>query len=217
MNIIFDLDGTLIDSSYRMYVLFREMIPGCDLSYKEYWDLKRSKHSHQCLIEKRYPDVNYLEFNNKWLSRIESRRLLKLDNNYEDTIEVLTALYGRYPIILFTARQCRANLIWELDMLELSRFFSEIYVTENLVSKGDLLSHIVSKSDNEEYIYVTDMGSDIVNGNSLDCITIAITHGFMDRASLTEYRPRYVIDNLSDLLPLINRRKSMSNRQCVCK
>ena len=36
---IFDLDGTLIDSSERMYKLFCELIPQTNLTKEEYWNL----------------------------------------------------------------------------------------------------------------------------------------------------------------------------------
>ena len=142
MNLIFDLDGTLIDASDRMYTLFRELVPACKLSCEEYWDLKRSKHNHQYLIEKNHPKINYCEFHQRWLSLIEERRWLELDKVYEDTIAVLTGLYGTYRMILLTARQSRRNLLWETERLGLSGYFSEIYVTENLLSKEELQSHM---------------------------------------------------------------------------
>ena len=58
MIFIFDLDGTLIDSSERMYMLFCELVPECKLSKNEYWDYKRDKVNHKVLLERLYADIN---------------------------------------------------------------------------------------------------------------------------------------------------------------
>ena len=60
---IFDLDGTIIDSSERMYRLFCKLVPQCRLTKEEYWEYKRNKGNHKKLIETKYPEVDFYEFN----------------------------------------------------------------------------------------------------------------------------------------------------------
>ena len=67
MNIFFDLDGTLVDASERLYCLFCDLIPECTFTKEEYWDLKRNKINHQKILEKYFPQYNFSEFNFKWL------------------------------------------------------------------------------------------------------------------------------------------------------
>ena len=69
--IIFDLDGTLIDSSERMYRLFQDLVPESTFSKEEYWKLKRNKINHKVLLQMYFPDMDFEEFNKKWLSLIE--------------------------------------------------------------------------------------------------------------------------------------------------
>ena len=71
MIYIFDLDGTLIDSSERMYRLFCDLIPACSLTKNEYWNYKRNKINHKKLIEMLYPQVSFEEFNDRWMPLIE--------------------------------------------------------------------------------------------------------------------------------------------------
>ena len=51
INIFFDLDGTLIDASERLYKLFIDLIPDCKLTKQEYWSLKRQNIKHKTIIE----------------------------------------------------------------------------------------------------------------------------------------------------------------------
>lgn len=50
--------------------------------------------------------------------------------------------------------------------------------------------------------FISDVGEDIMLGNSFDLTTVAITHGFMNRPRLEEYQPKYIIDSLTELLEL---------------
>ena len=43
MKIFFDLDGTLINSKMRLYSLFQELVSASNLSFDEYWNLKKKK------------------------------------------------------------------------------------------------------------------------------------------------------------------------------
>ena len=42
-NIFFDLDGTLIDCSWRLYNLFQELNSASKLSYEKYWEINRHR------------------------------------------------------------------------------------------------------------------------------------------------------------------------------
>ena len=54
MNLIFDLDGTLIDSRNRLYQLFQRLVPESTLSFEEYWKLKRNKISNKDILIHRF-------------------------------------------------------------------------------------------------------------------------------------------------------------------
>lgn len=193
---IFDLDGTLVDSSERLYQLFQFLIPESVFSKEEYWSMKRNKINHQMILEQYFPKYNFYDFNIKWLSLIESTQYLDLDTVYDDTIHILKKLYHKNELYLLTARQDRINLIAELTRLNILPFFKEIFVTENKTSKDTLLKEI-------KYIpndfFISDMGHDIETGNRAGLKTIAITHGFMNREKLLSYSPWKVVDNLSEI------------------
>lgn len=203
MKYIFDLDGTLIDSSERMYRLFCELIPECTLTKVEYWSYKRNKVNHKKLIEMLYPKVCFEEFENIWMCLIEEERYLSMDNNFDDTIEVLSKLKNDGDeIFLLTARQYKDGLLKELTRLGIIDFFDCIMTTEGKYTKEDILRKY-SLNNNElliaDNIFISDMGKDIELGNKFGFYTIAITHGFMSEEKLMEYNPKRIIHKLSEI------------------
>lgn len=203
MTIIYDLDGTLIDSSERMYRLFIDLIPECEFDKDQYWKLKRDKVNHKMLLEKYFSQYDFAEFEKKWLGLIEKKEYLIMDKLYSDTLDFLDAQKGRHILqVLLTARQSKENLYEELERLGIKEYFDCILVTEGVISKGDLLSGalssgIISKSDDD--LFISDMGKDIEIGNDFGYKTVAISHGFMNRRRLQEYSPGYCVDNLMDI------------------
>lgn len=203
MNIIFDLDGTLIDSSDRMYKLFCTLVPQCRMSKAQYWDYKRNKINHEQLIMKYFPEINFEIFRNQWMKLIESDYYLAMDVNYIDTIKVLQKLQKQNILYLLTARQNKEGLIKELDRLELRNFFEKIFTTEGKCSKQELWLKMIQKYeklDNKDNVFISDMGMDILIGNRMGYKTVAISHGFMNREKLQEYIPDVIIDELEQLL-----------------
>lgn len=200
-GIVFDFDGTLIDSSERMYRLFDFLIPQNELAKDDYWELKRNKISHERLIRERYPNMSFKKFNEEWMRLIEDKQFLLYDKVFDDTKRTLLELSNVYDLFLLTARQKKLALQEELIEMELFQFFKQILVTEGNRTKTQTWNQFVTDiSSAGKYIYVTDMGRDVLEAKELGFFTIGITHGFMSRECLLQYRPDYMIDNLNELL-----------------
>ena len=205
MNIIFDLDGTLIDSSERMYRLFQRLIAESIFTKEEYWSLKRNKVNHRIILEKYFPNYDFDTFEKAWLSMIELPEYLEMDKNYPDTIDVLNFLKSENNIILLTARQSKKELYSELERLNIINYFDLILVTETRYSKEKLLERFEKEGITREKadFFVSDMGNDIAFANKREYHKVGITHGFMNHEHLKEYNPRYIIDELKELKTLI--------------
>lgn len=209
MNIIFDLDGTIIDASERLYQLFQHLVPMSQWSKEEYWNRKRNKENHEMIINKYFSDIDFGQFNKQWLQLIETEDFLNLDRNYSDTTELLKELSTKSSLFLLTARQSKKGLIDELKRLQINEYFENIFVTENLKSKADLLDEIMENGDikkGADDLFVSDMGKDIVIGKKRSFITIGISHGFMCRDRLKEYCPDYLVDELMEIVEIVNLR-----------
>lgn len=193
---IFDLDGTLVDASDRLYDLFQFLVPESKLTKKEYWNLKRDKVNHQMILERYFPNYSFENFNSKWLCLIEQPEYIEKDKLYDDTISTLKRLSESNEVYLLTARQSKENLFSELDRLGIKSFFKQILVTEAKCDKAELLNKLQFTADD---YFVSDMGKDIAIGNAAGLKSIAITHGFMSGKRLAEYRPWKMVNALEEI------------------
>ena len=139
MNIILDLDGTLIDSSERMFRLFQTLVPESTFSKQYYWDLKRNKITHEMILKLYFPHISFDRFNSLWMQKIEKEEYLLMDRNFDDTKDVLNKLSKKFDLYLLTARQSKQMLQKELTWLCLSKYFKQILVTQRTTSKKELL------------------------------------------------------------------------------
>lgn len=203
MNIVFDLDGTLIDSSERLYRLFQKLIPESKFTKSEYWRLKRDKINHETILNRFFPMYDFDNFEKEWMKKIEDGFYLHMDRLYDDTIIVLEKLGKIHDMTLLTSRQNRIMLYEELEWMGIRKYFKTILVTEQKITKEKLLSGILSgnrlmKADRD--LFISDMGADILAGRNMGYKTVGISHGFMSRRRLEEYEPDYLIDELSEIL-----------------
>ncbi|MGN0014152.1 MAG: HAD family hydrolase [Candidatus Gastranaerophilaceae bacterium] len=196
MKIFFDLDGTILDASDRLYCLFCDLIPECKFSKDEYWQLKRNKVNHKMILEKYFPEYDFETFNTRWLELIETDKYLSLDKIYIGVYELLEKLQKNNEIYLLTARQSKEKLFEELERLNLEKYFNEILVTENKKTKKDLLE-MLNLNDND--IFITDMGKDVQTAQSAGIRSVAVTYGFMCREKIKEYEPTYIRDSIEEI------------------
>lgn len=196
-KIFFDLDGTLLDSSDRLYNLFCDLIPECNFSKEEYWDFKRNKINHKMIIEKYFLNYDFDKFNSQWLNLIETEKYLNFDKLYEFTTDLIKGLDNIY---LLTARQSKENLFNELERLKIKDYFKEIYVTENKVTKYDIMK---SLNLDENDIYISDTGRDIIWAKETGMKSIGVGWGFMSAEKLKDYKPDVLCYHHTELFNLL--------------
>lgn len=196
-KIFFDLDGTLINSKNRLYVLFQTLVPQSTFSYDDYWALKHQKINHQQILLTYFPQVDFDMFNQKWLAQIETKEMLDLDFLYKDAISVLTNLKQKHELFVLTARQNKDNLLYELKKLGIFDYFNDVFLTEHKKNKDELIAHLNLSPDD---ILIGDTGYDIDIAKSCNIKSIAITHGFLPVNILKEYKPDVLIDNLGEII-----------------
>jgi phosphoglycolate phosphatase len=195
MRIFFDLDGTLIDSTNRLYLLFKELVKQTAFTYDEYWSMKRKKINHKMILMDKfsYTEKQYNSFERQWLDMIELDKYLLLDKIYSGVCEVLEENYRVVDFYVVTARQNKRNTIRQLDGLGLNKYFKEVFVTENKFSKETLLKNHIEVTQKD--IIVGDTGFDILAGRKLGMKTVAASYGFLSKEVLLEYSPDYIIDD----------------------
>ncbi len=194
MNIVFDLDGTLIDSKLRLYRLFKDLAPDSSLSYEQYWVLKRNRTSNETILssELGYGQDQIARFVVQWMALIESPEYLGLDSNFVGIHATLEVLQKQADLYVCTARQFRYPVLEQLANLDLSKYFKQVLVTEQTHSKESLIAtHVAGLSANDWLL--GDTGKDIQVGKFLKMKTCAVLTGFLSKDSLQFYEPDLIL------------------------
>lgn len=199
MNIFFDLDGTLIDSRERLYMLFQHLVTESVLSFDAYWNLKRNKISHKEILREQfsYPDERIAEFERNWMARIELTEWLALDKPFEGVNDFLEQLTKDHTLYVVTSRQFENNALQQIKGFGWTDLFEKVFVTQQKKEKFDLINDeiLINKQD----WFVGDTGKDIQTGKKLGIKTAAVLSGFLNKEKLMAYEPD-VIEN--DVLKL---------------
>ena len=200
MKIIFDLDGTLICSKKRLYELFCNLIQSRDLSFSDYWNLKYIGNSNQDILRERfdYTKAEISNFVNGWMKKIESDYYLEMDTLIDGTIEFLERIIQNNSLYICTARQSTGQVEKQLESLSISKYFENIFVTEQKNSKAELLKNSGLKFTKHDWI-IGDTGHDIITGKEIGINTCAVLSGFMSLDALIGYSPDIIVANIAKI------------------
>jgi len=195
MNLIFDLDGTLIDSRLRLYRLFQHLIPKSNLTFKAYWELKQDKISNVTILasEFGFDEAAIARFVCNWMANIESPEMLALDTNLPGMHGALDRLRKEAKLHVCSARQHRQLAIEQIDSMGLLPYFDSVMVTEQRLSKEELIASVTGLGPDDWVI--GDTGKDIQVGQALGIKTCAVLSGFLSEKRLKPYGPDLILPN----------------------
>jgi phosphoglycolate phosphatase len=201
-RLFFDLDGTLINARRRLYDLFQYLVPESNLTIDDYWKLKRNKINHQkILMEKfKYTEETFNVFEKKWLDLIETKEYLEKDVVFDGVYETLKELKTDNKLYLTSARQSISMALVQLEILCLSKYFDDVFVTEHKTSKKELILDNFKIGVND--FIIGDTGHDIITGKNIGMKTIAVTYGFLSKEILLTYRPDHILDDIQEIIRL---------------
>lgn len=203
-TIIFDFDGTILNSTLRLYTLFIDITKISGLTYDKYWGLKRNGISNLTILAsyKINGISNDHQFTETWMNQIESNYYLEMDELYADVFLTINDLHIKgYKLILCTARQKPECVFNQLDKFKIKDFFDSVLVTEQKYSKSELIdkNHIDLNVD----FVVGDTPKDIELAKHVKARSVAITHGFLDARTLKKYNPDCMVDNFTQLSSIL--------------
>ena len=196
MIIIFDLDGTIIDSRKRVYFLFKKIV-NTNLDFNSYWLLKRQKISNQQILVEynQYSKFDIEKFNLNWMNMIESDEMLALDKMHYGVDDLIKNLSVNNDLYLCTSRQNKNKVLSQIKNFKLN-YFKKILVTEQKNSKIDLLRTYLPKNYDKGWI-IGDTDYDIKVGKKLNFFTCAVLNGFHNEEVLQNSNPDRIIDSVN--------------------
>ncbi|MBR1604558.1 MAG: HAD hydrolase-like protein [Alphaproteobacteria bacterium] len=198
-RIYLDFDGTLINSQGRLYRLFKELCPECDLSEEEYNNLKRTRISQKKLLQDRYgySDEQAEAFHQVWMEKIEEKDRIETDFPYDGMTSVLEKLSKTNDLYLVTHRQRKDLAYSQIEKFGWSKFFKELLITEGKMSKVDIIRSITEPLPCD--VLIGDTGEDIKCAHELGIHSIAVCWGILNKEILSEYQPDFIAERIEDL------------------
>ena len=201
--VIFDLDGTLVDSEELVLGAFQHVLN----KHGQVYDVAAVKthvgrlleHTYMTLVPGHDPK-KLADLHRDW--QIDKKHLFK---GFEGTDEFLEQLrksglkLGAYT----SASRLRTDAM--LDVTGLDKYLSVIVCGDEVTNPKPHQEGVervaeVLQVNLDEVVFVGDAEHDILSGKNAGVITVGITHGFGTKESLTSAGADYMVNNLHELL-----------------
>ena len=196
--IFFDLDGTILDVSERIYRVYSDILKKHDqkaLNKKEYLRLKKSKVSVKDILERTKAENILNDFKKEWLENIEKIKYLDMDKLDYSKRNFLNILRKKYCLILLTSRTKKNSLRDQLKKKKLDIFFDAMIACPEGRDKSDILK----RTKGNKIFFVSDTESPIMAGKKSKIKTVAVCDGLRTRAFLKKMSPDLLIKNITGL------------------
>ena len=203
--ILFDLDGTLVNTIESNYNTYRAMAENRGLDFLSFEDFISFGGNFRNLEESAgIQNITEKEFISTY------SQFLDQEQPFHDTLEVLQKMKadGFKTGIATTASWGRIHPV--LDKFGLNGFFDHIVSTmDSMKHKPDPHS-LITLAENlgvkcDECVYIGDSISDVLAAKAAGMVSIGLTRGIKDDDHFAEIKPDAIFENLSDAYNFIKR------------
>lgn len=210
--VLFDLDGTLVDSAHGLYIAVNQTLTQMKLTNVSYQQVCSWIGNGVVTLMERaltFLDVNHLKmsdvmpiFNKFYLvTALEA----KCYENAILTLQTLKAHNVKLAVITNKAAQFTLPL---LDALKLRSYFDWVVCGDSLASKkpnAEPLNWVCKQSGLSipQTLMVGDSENDLIPAQTLKMDAVLMTYGYHQGKDLSLYQPKAQIDDLKALIPMI--------------
>lgn len=205
MHLIFDFDGTLVDS-------FRSVVEKAILLADKFHLRKIENHEIENLRDLSSEEVlRFLKVRVYQIPKLiyEMRKHLSQEIPTLPPIkgmpEVIRKLHeAQFSLSILTSNS-RENVTLWLDQHNLRTFFNFITIESHFFSKGHLLKKIIKKHqiDPSKAFYIGDETRDIEAANKNHIQSIAVTWGYNSEKILLKHQPSFIAKKPADIEKII--------------
>ncbi|MBQ6461082.1 HAD family hydrolase [Candidatus Saccharibacteria bacterium] len=200
-TLVVDLDGTIIKSTKRHYLLLKKLLQDNDatitFSSQDYLRYKRNGFTNYVFLTKKLNVEPQLaeKIQKAWIKDIESPKWIATDTLYSDATRFLNKVKQKgFDIIFLTARQKQKNLHKELEDLNLSTFPKQVIVVQK--DKTNAFRNI---PDNPK-IMIGDTEVDYEAANNSNAVSFILGRGLRSPRFLHNIGVNKVYDNLDEII-----------------
>jgi len=201
--LIFDYDGTLVDSLDVMTIVINKLIkssrPNNPLSKEEVANIFNVNF---------YEGMKNLGIDEKVIKNYsnEAKYFIKYKHEikpFEGILEVIKKLSQENTIVIISSNTTKVIEVFLKDT-ELEHYVKEIIGIEKETSKVKKIEYCKIKYgiENEFIFYVGDTTGDVIEGKKAQVKTVAVTWGFHDKEKLEKEQPDFMVEKPNDLLKL---------------
>lgn len=202
MNIIFDFDGTLVDSFDCLVKLFNSLAKDHHLRPLDLQQINQLRHLNSKELIRRLniplykmPKILY----SARQSLYENITLLAPFNGIPYLLKQLAAVGYNLGIVSSNSEE---NIISWLQHHQLGNHFHFIHAGASFFGKKRILKKALFKNNIMDALYVGDETRDIAAARFANIYSVAVTWGFNSKEVLIRHNPHYIADTPQDILTI---------------
>lgn len=203
-NVIFDFDGTIANTLPVIFTVINALASEVrikQLTWDEFSEIRSL--SHLQLIKKYYRVIPYLP---SLIAKAhkEMNNLMEAVTPFDGIISLLISLQKKGLKLGILSSNAKDNIDLFIQKYNLD-MFDFIHTEGNLFGKDKALVHLMKQYflRREETIYIGDETRDIDACSKIGLDIISVSWGFNTKESLQKHKPIFLVDIVSDLLPVI--------------
>lgn len=206
IGILFDFDGTLIDSEPAILYSYEELFRRYG-KIEDFTPEKRIKvvgPSIDSAIAEMFPNENTEQLVDEYRA-IQSEHVQHLVQVMPHTVEVLKILKKNYKLGIVSSRR-RDSVIHILNILELKDYFDDLIGYDDVKKEKpdpEGVLTIIKRMNLKDAIYIGDSVVDILAGQNANIKTVAYLSKMEKKEGLIKSQPTYLIDDLFELLDIV--------------
>lgn len=205
-TIIMDLDGPILDGRLRHYQCYSDILSErgfVPMTIDRYWEMKRQRVDRHKQLAVSGAEEIYDKYLSIWLSRIEEKEYLQLDNLQPGAVQKIREWKASgLNLLLITMRNNKNNLFWQLGLFELLPLFERVVAVGNTEIAGDKAEAIVSyveEADRDSILWIGDTETDINAARLIGVKVCAVSCGLRTLEYLAALKPDFIVSDLSNL------------------
>jgi len=180
-NVVFDLDGTLLDSRRRHIVVLADcinQINGTAHTPDDFSDFVSYKSEGNTglsyLINKKI--LNEEAIISLWIRKIEHKKYLRFDRLYPNVLRDLKRMSDQFNLFLLTARANKSNTVCQLSEWGIEDFFCDRMIVKNTGNVGLNKYHAIQQISLD--FVIGDSEVDFALANYAQCDFFPLNYGF---------------------------------------